>query len=82
MQKTDIRKAKTDALRERSGHVVSYDSLVCFFYLLARDALPVGVIERLLGEVEVAATSGTYVFTNGWLATWAKDVVQRIRELN
>lgn len=77
--KTRILQEKTDALRERSGNVTSYDNLVMFVYLLARDVIPVGEVEKIMGEIELADWAKNASFTNGWLATWAKDVATRLR---
>ena len=71
--------AKTESMRERSGRVTDTDPLVCFLYLLARGEVPVGDIEDILGEVEISATQGECVYTNGWLAKWAQDAAERLR---
>ena len=76
--KTLILQEKTDALRERSGNVISSDSLVMFIYRLARDHLPVGAVEQILGEIELADWAEEARFTNGWLATWAIDAALRL----
>lgn len=65
-------------MRERSGHVTSDDPLVSFLYLLARDKLPVGSIERLLQEV-AQDNAKTITYTNGWLAAWAQNAAQRLQ---
>jgi hypothetical protein len=51
---------------------------VCFIYLLARDELPLGEIEELLGQVEISQTQGSCQFTNGYLAKWAEDAAYRL----
>jgi hypothetical protein len=74
----DILTAKTDRLRADSGNVMSDDPLVLFLYLLGRDTLPVGAVEAILGQIEVAKIAGTSVFTNGWLAEWATNAASRL----
>jgi hypothetical protein len=73
-----ILRDKTDALRARSGRVTSTDPLVNFLYLLTRECCPVGTVEKILGDIEVAAENGEFVFTNGYLANWAKDAAARL----
>ena len=64
------------ALRERSGSVRSDDPLVSFLYQLMRDHVAVGVVEGLMGDAEKQPS----VFTNGWLANYAKDLAERLRK--
>lgn len=63
-------------LTQRSGDVTSSDPLVAFLYTLMRDTLPPGDIERMLRQCGPT----TVVYTNGWLAEYAKDVAQRLRQ--
>lgn len=77
--RSEVLKAKSDQMRERSGHVTTQDPLVAFLYLLARNGLPIGTVEDLMGQVEEAQTHDGAVFTNGWLATWAQDAAARLR---
>ena len=74
----DILTAKTLRLRESSGRIKDTDPLVLFLYLLARDHLPVGAIEKVMGEVEIASVLGETIYTNGWLAQWAQDASKRL----
>ena len=71
--------AKTERLRQASGTVTDTDPLVCFLYLLARNEVPVGASESLLGEVEISSAGGDCVYTNGWVARWAQDAARRLR---
>lgn len=58
------------AERVASGQVDDDRFLVAFLYLLARDHLPVGVIEQAIID---ATGNRPSQFTNGWLAEWAKS---------
>lgn len=66
------------ALRTRSGEITSSDPLVCFLYLLMRGHVAAGVVEEL--AIESSAVKEV-VYTNGFLATYAKDVAARLREI-
>lgn len=65
-------------IREASGRIDSEDPLVGFLYLLARDYLPLGTVEDLIGKLPLARRR--VEFTNGWLASWAKDAAHRLRQ--
>lgn len=71
------------ATRVRSGEVNSDDSLVAFLYVLMRDHLTPGLVEEIiLNHVAVGGPtpwSPERQFTNGWLASYAKDVAERLR---
>ncbi len=62
-------------MRVASGQVDSDDPLVTFFYLLARDKVPMGDIEDLIEQ----CVGGERQFTNGWLALWAEDAAKRLQ---
>jgi hypothetical protein len=65
------------SMRARSGEVNDRRFLVGFLYVLARDELPVGRIEELYDRFR--PTEGVEcMFTNGWLANWAKDMADRL----
>lgn len=72
---------KNDNIRMRadSGTVTSDDKLVIFIYLLLRDGLNFGAVERL---VDASTHEKTAVFTNGWAATHAMDIASRLRKPN
>jgi hypothetical protein len=61
-------------MRERSGTVKSRSNLVAFFYELLRDHAP--------SSVETIARNSDHdtewIFTNGWVACYAKDLVKRL----
>lgn len=59
----------------RSGNVTSHSQLAIFLYILIRDYLPAGTIEKILREHKGIQTAE---FSNGWLATYAEDVANRL----
>jgi hypothetical protein len=74
---THQRCVENEQLRQRSGEVDSDDPLVSFLYGLMRDHLPATTVESL-----VVASPGytTTLYTNGWLALYAKDLAARLRK--
>ena len=66
-------------LRKRSGSINSNDPLVSFLYILMRDYLPAGTVEKIMQEHVNEKES---LFCNGFLAQYAKDVADRINELD
>lgn len=71
----------TETQREESGHV-SYpgsDWLTSLLYGLMRDAANVGSVEQVVRDLEEEETSEEIVYTNGWLAKYAKHLADRIR---
>ncbi len=62
-------------LRERSGSIEYDDKLVSFLYELMRDHLTAGQVEALVRE---SAHTGHTIYTNGWLANYAKDLASRL----
>jgi len=73
---------KTNAkIREESGHVSypSDDWLTSLLYGLMRDAAPIGMVEKVVRDLE-EETIEEIVYTNGWLAKYAKHLADRIRE--
>jgi len=68
---------KTDALRKRSGTVQINSRLVSFLYDLMRDHLSVGEVESLIREAE---DEPDITYTNGWLALYAQDLANRLKD--
>lgn len=68
---------RTKELREASGQVVYSDAITSFLYQLMRDHLPAGVVEKLVREV--AAEPEEQVFTNGWLAKYANNLAEELK---
>lgn len=72
------------ALRLRSGDIQTQNPFLEFLYLLGRDYLPIGVIEKIISEQEWRTYEQDVQaigFTNGWLATYAGDVFNRLLDL-
>ena len=63
-------------MRYKSGEIDDERALVCFFYLLARDHLPMGIIEEV---VQTSLDFSKNQYTNGWIAQWAQDVTDRMQ---
>lgn len=67
---------EVEAFHQRSGSVTSSDPLVSFLYLLMRDHVTPGSIEELVRESKPEEAQ----YTNGWLASYAKDLADRLRK--
>ena len=63
-------------IRRRSGEINDDTRLVEFLYLLMRDHLPIGAVERIAEEVSESDPNRTRKYTNGWLAQYARDVAE------
>lgn len=63
-------------LRERSGCIISDDPLVSFLYELMRDYLTPGTIEEMMLDIDKVPVA----FSNGWLASYAIDLANRLRK--
>lgn len=66
-----------EAFHQRSGSVTSEDPLVSFLYILMRDHVAPGVLEGIMRE-HPHKMGDTSKFTNGWLASYAKDLADRL----
>jgi hypothetical protein len=74
-----------DRMRKASGSINDKRLLVAFMYVLMRDRVTPGVIEHILLELSNAHNYDKWEFeehefTNGWLAKYAQDVVQRLTD--
>lgn len=63
-------------LRERSGGVNSDSKLVALLYILMRDHITPGVMEKV---VRVHVSEASTLYTNGFLANYAKDLAERLK---
>jgi len=55
--------------------------LVSFLYILLRDHLPSGVVEQIVYDVYTAEDIEYTRYTNGWLASYAKDIADRLEQV-
>lgn len=65
------------AMRKRSGTVKINSRLVSFLYELMRDHLPPGVVEEI---VMASEDEPECLYTNGWLAKYAEDISNRLKD--
>jgi hypothetical protein len=63
-------------IRERSDNVSSTNRFTLFFYLLMRDHLTPGRVESIMRDILKPGT--IFDFSNGWLANYACDIVERL----
>ena len=68
---------KNESMRERSGTVQITSKLVSFLYELLRDYLPAATVEEL---VRASEDTPNIVYTNGWLAQYAEDLANRLKD--
>lgn len=66
----------TEELRARSGTVRLHGKLISFLYVLMRDYLPAGDVEMLVRDSQ----DSDIVYTNGWLAKYANDLAERLKD--
>jgi hypothetical protein len=72
------RRAVNARMRAVSGEVDDHRALVAFLYELMRDELTPGRVESLVDRLNLEASG--YLFTNGWLASHAQDLADRLTE--
>jgi len=77
-EKASAYEERMDILREDSGEFCSRDKLTSLFYMLLRDHLPAGDLEKLV--IDVANEGDVAVFTNGFLAKYAENLSDYLRE--
>lgn len=68
--------SRINKLREASGNVAFNDALTGFLYELMRDHMPAGKVEEM---VHRAAHNPDALFTNGWLAQYANNLAEELR---
>lgn len=64
-------------MHQRSGAVVDRDPLVALLYDLLRDHIQPGDLEGLVRSASTHAGK-PMIYSNGWLAAYARDIVQRL----
>ena len=60
--------------------IVANNSIEIFLYLLMRDYATSGEIEHILKEVDKVNAEDEAVFTNPFLAKYAKNISQRLED--
>jgi hypothetical protein len=65
------------ALRSRSGDIKINSKLVSFLYELMRDHLSPGKVEEL---TRASQEPGVTYYSNGWLAQYAEDIANRLKD--
>ena len=58
----------------------TYDPMVVFIYLLMRDYVTPGKVEKAIIDQELAEINGYCILSNGFLARYANDIVDRLRK--
>lgn len=76
-RRLSVNRENNEHIRKASGEVGDERPLVSFLYILARDYLPIGVIEEIIVEHLIVAEPGSE-FTNGWMANWAQNLADRL----
>lgn len=56
------------------------DPLVAFLYLLLRDHLPAGRVEKVVMDVETMVPHEGFVLTNGFQAQYAEALAARLQK--
>jgi hypothetical protein len=75
----DINDLREQLKKDSKGDLYRDGGLTCFLYLLMRDHLPPGVIEKITLECQ---TSGNPIqYTNGWIADYAANVASRLTSI-
>lgn len=69
-------KERMERLKKESGTIVYSDALTSFLYELMRDHLPAGEVEAIVNN---SINSGPTTYTNGWLAQYAFNLAEELR---
>ena len=54
------------------------DQLVLFMYLLMRDELATGVVERLMAEATAGVPGATHAYSSAHLESYARHLAERL----
>lgn len=68
-------KVSNAQMRKASGGITSRDKVTQLFYILIRDHVVVGNIEKVVDSMVEQEVQ----FTNGWIANYAKYLTKRVR---
>jgi hypothetical protein len=68
-----------EEMREESGNIFGNTRLQLFLYLLMRDYILPGTIEKIVNDIDEYETAPMFTaYTNGWLAMYAKNLEARL----
>lgn len=70
-----------EEMRSASGEVRSSDPVVALLYTLLRDQIQPGLLEEIVMNMEACENKTEYLFSNGWLANYAKCIRSRLAEM-
>jgi hypothetical protein len=65
-------------MRNRSGAVMNNSKLVGFLYILMRDHLTPGTLEKIMID-HIDYQDNKVYYTNGWLAKYSEDIAKRLK---
>jgi hypothetical protein len=78
---TNSEKSDLDKVTESEEQENSSDKkLIAFFYILMRDYLPCGNVEKIVIDIVDHIDIGSIYFTNKYLAKYSKEIVNRLKE--
>lgn len=68
-------------IREASGEYNDDSLFVAVLYTIMRDHLSTGVVENIVQDIlNAGGYDGPIAYTNGWLAQYARNIVDRLEE--
>ena len=70
-----MRKEVSEKIRKLSGEFESRSKVSAFLYLLMRDELVCGEVERM---VKIVENGDKFTFSNGWLARYSVYLASRL----
>jgi len=82
-QQTALSDMNVGRMRKASGELTDDRLLVTFLYMLLRDELPAGRVERIMLQLSNAHDFATNKIeasdlTNGWIGRYAQDIAERL----
>lgn len=82
-QQTAMADMNVGRMRKASGELTDDRLLVTFLYMLLRDELPAGRVERIMLQLSNAHDFATNKIeasdlTNGWIGRYAQDIAERL----
>jgi hypothetical protein len=81
LPKVSSNKKFNQAMHKRSGSVEDDDPIVSLIYILMRDHVSPGEMEKVVRDWEEHCERGIYAssYCNGWLASYAQDLSSRLK---